>query len=60
MAYWGERLNDEQMVANGLFVQEQYIDRQKVGIMNGDPTKDAAEGFYAYPNPEFMQAGFLD
>lgn len=60
MTYWGEQLKDEQMIANGQFIKDQYIDRQKVGIMNGDPVKDKAEGFYRYPCPEFMQAGFLD
>lgn len=59
MDYWGEQLKDEQMTANGVFVKEQYIDRNKLGIMNGDPTKDAAEGFYTYPNPEFLQKEFL-
>ncbi len=59
MTYWGEQLKDEQMTANGVFVKEQYLDCNKLGIMNGDPAKDSAEGFYTYPNPEFMQKGFL-
>ncbi|QDZ23489.1 3-hydroxybutyryl-CoA dehydrogenase [Chloropicon primus] len=60
MSYWGTQLKDEQMRANGAFVKENYVDRGKLGIMNLNPLSDEAEGFYSYPNPEFLRADFLD
>jgi len=60
MAYWGEQLGDEQMKRNAVFVKENYIDQGRLGIMNGNPLKDKAEGMYSYPYPAFLQGDFLE
>lgn len=58
-SYWGEKLGDEQMKRNAAYLKEKYIDRGRLGIMNGDPKKDKAEGVYTYPSPQFLEKDFL-
>lgn len=60
MDYWGDQLGDAQMIANGKFVKDRYLEKGKLGITNGNPREDAAEGFYSYPNPPFLRDDFLD
>jgi len=59
LSYWGEIHNDEQMKANGAYLQEHYVTKGKVGITNGNPKEDTIEGIYSYPNPEYMSTDFL-
>jgi len=60
---WGKVLSDQhigqQMLANGAFLQENYLDKGKLGIMTGNPATDTAEGFYTYPNPSYMDPDFI-
>jgi len=51
--YWGDRLKDDQRLANAKFVKENFIDKGKLGLKTG-------EGFYKYPNPKFKDPDFLN
>lgn len=57
--YWGGILEDDQMKKNGAYIKEHYVDNHKTGITLGDPLTDKAEGYYTYPNPEYMKDDFL-
>lgn len=59
LSYWGDVYNDEQMKANGRYLQTQYVDKGKLGITNGNPTTDQIEGIYSYPDPEYMDNNFM-
>lgn len=49
---WGTKLGDPSMIDRANFIKENYIDNGKMGVSSG-------EGFYKYPNPRFVQTGFL-
>ncbi|HAJ27536.1 MAG TPA: 3-hydroxyacyl-CoA dehydrogenase [Syntrophus sp. (in: bacteria)] len=48
--YWGKRSGNEQQLQNAAFLR-QYVDRGDLGQKSG-------KGFYAYPQPSFLEPGF--
>lgn len=48
----GEQLNDAALQEAAKRIKEEYIDKGKLGTESG-------EGFYQYPNPEFLNPEFL-
>ncbi|WP_282123352.1 3-hydroxyacyl-CoA dehydrogenase [Algibacter mikhailovii] len=48
----GKVTGDEQLIKNAIGLKEQFIDKGKMGEV-------ALEGFYKYPNPNFMNPDFL-
>jgi 3-hydroxybutyryl-CoA dehydrogenase len=50
--HWATVTGDEQQRKNADFVKENYLDQGKLGVKSG-------EGFYKYPDPEFMKPDFL-
>mmetsp|Transcript_52179 Transcript_52179/g.151629 ORF Transcript_52179/g.151629 Transcript_52179/m.151629 type:complete len:380 (+) Transcript_52179:43-1182(+) len=62
MAHWGEVLKEEtvgkQMQANAVWL-EAKVKAGHVGIKNGNPLIDSAQGHYSYPDPAFMHDDFL-
>lgn len=59
LCHWGEQLDDAQMMKNGLYIQHNFLEKNKTGIMVGNPLVDKAEGYYTYPNPAYMEDDFL-
>ncbi|NMO02758.1 3-hydroxyacyl-CoA dehydrogenase [Gordonia sp. TBRC 11910] len=53
LAYWGERGDDAQMVANAGYLKEHFLDRGRLGVATG-------AGYYDYPDPAYQAADFLD
>lgn len=49
--YWAEKKNDPRGRKSAAFLKE-YVDR-------GDLGKKSGKGFYSYPDPEYLSAGFL-
>ena len=49
--YWAEKRQDPKARQNAAFLKA-YVDRGDLGMKSG-------KGFYAYPNPEFMDPSFL-
>jgi 3-hydroxybutyryl-CoA dehydrogenase len=49
--YWAEKRDDDQARANAKFLKK-FVNEGKIGVK-------AKEGFYKYPDPAFMQPGFL-
>ena len=47
-----EKTNDPLKIKTVEYLKENYIDQNKLGVSTG-------EGFYTYPNPEFMDPDFL-
>ena len=52
LQYWGTVNQDEQMLANANFIQNQFLDKGLYGLQTG-------EGYYKYPEPSYQQADFL-
>lgn len=50
--HWANVTGDEQQRKNSDFLKEHYLDKGKLGVKSG-------EGFYRYPDPEFMKSDFL-
>jgi 3-hydroxybutyryl-CoA dehydrogenase len=50
--YWARQLGDPQLRANAAFLK-QYVDRGDLGVKSG-------RGFYAYPDPAYARAGFIE
>lgn len=50
--YWATQLKTQQAMTNAAFLRR-YVDRGELGVKSG-------KGFYAYPNPAFCQAGFIE
>ena len=48
---WATQLRDPQQARNAAFLK-QYVDRGQLGEKTG-------KGFYSYPDPEYLQPGFL-
>jgi 3-hydroxyacyl-CoA dehydrogenase len=53
MAYWGSANGDAQLLKNAAYLKAHFLDRGSLGVPSG-------RGYYAYPNPAYQQAGFLD
>jgi 3-hydroxybutyryl-CoA dehydrogenase len=49
--YWAKELGDSQLQAQADFLK-QYVDKGWLGVKSG-------RGFYTYPDPAFLQPGFL-
>jgi 3-hydroxybutyryl-CoA dehydrogenase len=49
--YWAKQLNKPSAMANAAFLKA-YVDNGKLGLKSG-------EGFYSYPEPEYMKPGFV-
>jgi len=49
--YWAQKLNNPKALANAAFIKG-YLDQGKLGIKSG-------EGFYTYPNPDYMKPNFV-
>jgi 3-hydroxybutyryl-CoA dehydrogenase len=49
---WGEKLADQPMLDRAAFIKKEYIDKGKMGMSSG-------EGFYKYPNPNYVDPNFL-
>ncbi|AUC75404.1 3-hydroxyacyl-CoA dehydrogenase [Olleya sp. Bg11-27] len=47
-----EKTNDPLKIKTVKYLKEHFIDKNKLGVVTG-------EGFYKYPNPAFMDPGFL-
>lgn len=50
--YWGKKHQDPQEMANANFLKT-YVDKGLLGAKTG-------QGFYTYPNPAFVQPGFVE
>ncbi|MFV0446487.1 MAG: 3-hydroxyacyl-CoA dehydrogenase [Planctomycetaceae bacterium] len=50
--YWGEKIGDQQMVANAQYLEDHFIATGKTGVLQG-------EGYYTYPTPAFSAPDFL-
>jgi 3-hydroxybutyryl-CoA dehydrogenase len=50
--FWGEKLENKEMLSRAQIIKENFIDKGKLGIKTG-------EGFYKYPNPAFEETDFL-
>ena len=50
--HWANVTGDEQQRKNTDFLKEHYLDKGKLGVKSG-------EGFFRYPDPEFMKSDFL-
>jgi len=50
--YWGKRSGNEQQLQNAAFLK-QYVERGELGQKSG-------KGFYAYPQPSFIEPGFVE
>ncbi|AEX84967.1 3-hydroxybutyryl-CoA dehydrogenase [Marinitoga sp. 1135] len=48
----GEKLQDEKILKRAEKIKEMFIDKNKLGVSTG-------EGFYKYPNPEYLDPEFL-
>ena len=49
--YWAQKLDSPKAKANAAFLKK-YIEQGKLGLKTG-------EGFYTYPNPEYIQPNFV-
>lgn len=49
--YWAQKLNNSRALTNAAFIKG-YLDQGKLGIKSG-------EGFYTYPNPDYMKPNFV-
>jgi 3-hydroxyacyl-CoA dehydrogenase len=52
MNYWGNESQDEQLLANAVYIKQHFVDPGKLGLQTG-------EGYYRYPNPAYQAADFL-
>ena len=50
--YWASRSGDKQQLKNAAFLKE-YVDRGELGQKSG-------KGFYLYPQPSFLDPGFIE
>ena len=50
--YWAKKQQDPQLIANAEFLKS-YVDKGLLGAKTG-------QGFYTYPNPAFIQPGFVE
>lgn len=50
--YWAKKTGNSQQAANADFLK-QYVDQGHLGVKTG-------RGFYTYPEPAFLQPGFLE
>lgn len=50
--YWGKRSGNEQQLQNAAFLK-QYVERGELGQKSG-------KGFYTYPQPSFIEPGFIE
>ncbi|MFA5180257.1 MAG: 3-hydroxyacyl-CoA dehydrogenase [Syntrophales bacterium] len=50
--YWGRRSGNEQQLQNAAFLR-QYVERGELGQKSG-------KGFYSYPQPLFIEPGFVE
>lgn len=53
LSYWGNETGEDQMVANALYLKENFLDKDLLGLQT-------ARGYYSYPDPSYAQPGFLD
>ena len=51
--YWGNENSDDQMLANAAYIKAHFLDKGHLGLQTG-------QGYYSYPNPKYMEPGFLD
>ena len=49
--YWAQKLNSPKAKANAAFLKK-FVEQGKLGLKTG-------EGFYTYPNPEYIQPNFV-
>ncbi|WP_328412204.1 3-hydroxyacyl-CoA dehydrogenase [Nocardia sp. NBC_00403] len=52
LAYWGERNDDQQMLANAAYLKENFLHQGKLGLQSG-------QGYYNYPDPAYADPDFL-
>ena len=52
LAYWGEKNDDAQMIANAEHIKEHFVDKGHLGVLSG-------KGYYEYPNPAYERPDFL-
>lgn len=53
LRYWGEKNGDQQMLANAAYLKAEFLDKGYLGLQSG-------QGYYSYPDPSFLDPGFLD
>lgn len=51
--YWGDKNGDQQMLANAAYLKAECLDKGHVGLQSG-------QGYSSYPEPGFLDPGFLD
>ena len=52
MSHWAATTNDEQLLRSANYLKENFLNQNKLGIKS-------QEGYYKYPNPEYLQPDFL-
>lgn len=52
LAYWGERNDDDQMLANATYLKKNFLDQGTLGLQTG-------QGYYRYPDPAYTDPDFL-
>lgn len=51
VSYWAEKRDDEKARKNAAFVKS-YVDKGRLGVKSG-------QGFYSYPDPDFVHVDFV-
>jgi len=49
---WGEKTGNQTLIDRAKYIQENFIDKGKMGVSTG-------EGFYKYPNPSYKDPDFI-